>query len=91
MARAMPMIDPAFLRLLVCPATREPLREATAAELAALNAAIAAGGAQNRGGTAVTGAVTAGLVPTSGTVLYPIQDGIPILLSAEAIPLRAAP
>lgn len=85
------MIDPGFLRLLVCPSTREPLREATAAEVAAVNAAIQKGGVQNRGGTARTAAVTGGLVPASGNVLYPIQDGIPILLSAEAIPLRAAP
>jgi uncharacterized protein YbaR (Trm112 family) len=83
------MIEPGFLRLLVCPSTRESLREATAAELAAVNAAIAKGGVQTRGGTAVTGSVPAGLVPASGGVLYPIQDGIPILLSGEAIPLQA--
>lgn len=83
------MIEPGFLRLLVCPSTRESLREATAAELAAVNAAIAKGSARNRAGTALTGTVVAGLVPASGGVLYPIQDGIPILLTAEAIPLRA--
>ncbi len=84
------MIDPGFLRLLVCPSTRESLREATAAELAAVNAAIQNGTARNRGGAAVTVAVTGGLVPTSGAVLYPIQDGIPILLSAEAILMAAS-
>lgn len=84
------MIDPGFLRLLVCPSTREPLREASAAELAALNARIAAGAVQNRGGSAVAGRVASGLVPQSGTVLYPIQDGIPILLAGEAIPLGSA-
>jgi uncharacterized protein YbaR (Trm112 family) len=26
-------------------------------------------------------------VPTDATVVYPIQDGIPILLAAEAVPL----
>lgn len=90
-APASPMIEPGFLRLLVCPSTRESLREATATELAAVNAAIRQGGVQNRGGAPVTAAVTAGLVPQNGAVLYPIQDGIPILLSGEAIPLRAAP
>ena len=75
------MIDPGFLRLLVCPSTREPLREASAAELAALNARIAAGAVQNRGGSAVAGRVASGLVPQSGTVLYPFQDCIPILLA----------
>ncbi len=85
------MIEPGFLRLLVCPSTREPLREATATELAGVNAAIQQGGVHNRGGAAVAEAVAAGLVPKSGGVLYPIQDGIPILLSGEAISLRAAP
>lgn len=84
------MIEPGFLRLLVCPATRESLREATAAELAAVNAAIQRGSVLNRGGAPVTGPVAGGLVPAAGDVLYPIADGIPILLSGEAIPLRAS-
>jgi uncharacterized protein YbaR (Trm112 family) len=85
------MIDPEFLRLLVCPATRQPLRLASAAELAACNAAIAAGGVANRGGTALSAPLQAGLVPTGAaagaSVVYPIVDGIPILLTAEAVPL----
>ncbi|MBM4059787.1 MAG: hypothetical protein FJ265_01650 [Planctomycetes bacterium] len=81
------MIDPEFLRMLVCPSSRQPLREATAAELEAVNRAIAAGGVRNRGGTTVTAPLSAGLVPAGGGTVYPIQDGIPILLSAEAVPL----
>jgi uncharacterized protein YbaR (Trm112 family) len=81
------MIDSDFLRILVCPSSRQPLREATAAELAAVNAAIAKGGVRNRGGNPVTAALVGGLVPTDATVVYPIQDGIPILLAAEAVPL----
>lgn len=83
------MIDPDFLRLLVCPQSRQPLREATAAELATVNRAIAAGGVQNRGGCPVVAPLAAGLVPQDGSVVYPIQDGIPILLSSEAVPLAA--
>lgn len=73
--------------MLVCPRTRQPLRLATAAELAAVNAAITAGSARNRGGDPVDRQLESGLVPTSGEALYPILDGIPILLSAAAIPL----
>ena len=83
------MIDPAFLAMLVCPASRQPLREATAAELAAVNRGIAAGAIQTRGGTAVATPLAGGLVPAPGGVIYPIVDGIPILLSAEAIALTA--
>jgi uncharacterized protein YbaR (Trm112 family) len=81
------MIDPEFLRMLVCPASRQPLREASAAELAAVNRAIAAGGVRTRGGNPVSAPLAAGLVPADGAFVYPIQDGIPILLSAEAVPL----
>lgn len=82
------MIDPGFLAMLVCPTTHQPLREATAAEVARVNAAIQGGKAKNRAGAAVAAPVTAGLATADGAFLYPIQDGIPILLTAEAIPLR---
>ena len=81
------MIDPEFLGMLVCPSSRQPLREATAAELESVNAAIEARKAHNRAGNLVEKAIEAGLVPTAGDVLYPIADGIPILLSSEAIPV----
>ncbi|MCB9876019.1 MAG: hypothetical protein H6835_00320 [Planctomycetes bacterium] len=84
------MIAPEFLALLVCPVTREPLREARAAELAAVNAAIAAGGAQDRGGTALTAPVEEGLCTSGGAWLYPIRDGLPVLLGAAAIPVPAS-
>lgn len=83
------MIAPEFLAMLVCPATRQPLREATAAELASVRGAIAAGTAKNRAGQAVAEAIDGGLVPSDGAVMYPIREGIPILLSGEAIVLTA--
>ncbi|MEO6593679.1 MAG: hypothetical protein ABIP94_02880 [Planctomycetota bacterium] len=73
--------------MLVCPSSRQPLREATEAELATVNAAIAAGSVRNRGGNPVAETLPAGLVPADGAALYPIRDGIPILLTAEAIPM----
>lgn len=83
------MIDPDFLGMLVCPATRKPLRLASAGELAAVNQAIGSGRAKNRGGAAVTVPWAAALATVDGAVVYPIQDGIPILLTAEAIVLVA--
>ena len=79
-------LDPEFLQMLVCPATRKPLREVSAGALQALNAAIQRGGVVNRGGTAVTAALQGGLQPEGEPVVYPVQDGIPILLTTEAIP-----
>jgi len=79
------MIDPKFLAMLVCPASRQPLREASAAELQALNAAIGKGGLVNRSGAAVSGPCQGALATKDGAWFYPVQEGIPILLSAEAI------
>jgi uncharacterized protein YbaR (Trm112 family) len=81
------MIDPEFLAMLVCPASREPLRQASAAELARANAAIGAGAVQNRGGARVEAPLQAALATADGKWLYPIVDGIPILLVGEAVPL----
>jgi uncharacterized protein len=85
------MIDQDFLGMLVCPATKKPLRLASAAELGAVNDAIRGGKARNRGGTAVTAAWAEALATADGSAIYPIQDGIPILLSAEAVLLPVAP
>jgi uncharacterized protein YbaR (Trm112 family) len=83
-------INADFLKMLVCPTTRKPLRLASAAELQRVNDRIAGQQAKNRGGAAVTTAVASGLVPEGEAVLYPILEGIPILLSSEAIPLDSA-
>ena len=79
------MIDSNFLAMLVCPATRQPLRLASAAELETVNRAIASGTAKNRGGSAVTAPWPAALTTADGTWVYPILDDIPILLSSEAV------
>lgn len=84
------MIAPNFLAMLVCPATKQPLREATAAELSGLQQAIAAGAAKNRGGAKVGEPCQGALATKDGHWFYPVQDGIPILLSAEAIAAPAA-
>lgn len=80
-------LDPDFLHLLACPATRKPLVELPDGDLQALNARIARGGVRTRGGTERTEPVRAALQPEGERYVYPIQDEIPILLTTEAIPL----
>ncbi len=80
-------IDPDFLATLVCPVTRQPLRPASAGELERVNGRIRAGELRNRGGEPVAEPLDAGLVAGDGPVLYPVRDGIPILLRHEAVSL----
>ena len=83
--RPMP-IDQEFIDILRSPDTRQPLRRANSSELDRVNELIGAGGARNRGGEAVQDPLTEGLVPEGESVIYPIRDDIPILLTQEAIP-----
>jgi uncharacterized protein YbaR (Trm112 family) len=81
------MVDPELLEILACPEDKTPLRTATPEELEALNARIARGEVDTRGGSRVSEAVSEGLIREDGRYLYPVRDDIPIMLVEEAIPL----
>lgn len=85
------MVDQQLLDILVCPETKQALHLADARVLEPLNAAIAAGTVQTRGGRKLEEPVSAGLMREAGDVLYPIRDDIPIMLVDEAIPLPHKP
>lgn len=76
-----------LLEILVCPETRQPVKPASAEQLEALNAKIREGTLRNRGGEAVGKPVEEGLVREDGRVLYPVDDGIPVMLIEESIEL----
>lgn len=82
-------IDPELLEILVCPETKQPLTVAGEDLLAHLNAAVADGSAVTRGGETVAEPVTEGLLREDGRVLYPIRQGIPIMLIDESIEVGA--
>ncbi|MSR35457.1 MAG: hypothetical protein EXR95_02265 [Gemmatimonadetes bacterium] len=81
------MVDPELLEILVCPETRQRVHEADPELVRRLNAAIAGGAVRNHAGEPVGQAVDGGLVREDGAVLYPIREGIPIMLIDEAIGL----
>ncbi len=80
-------IDAELLSILACPETHLGLRMASAAELAKLNAAIAAGKTLNQAGKSVTQAFDAGLMREDQKRIYPIRDGIPVLFIDEGVSL----
>lgn len=84
------MISDELLAILQCPETRQPLRLADGALIAQLNGLIGGQRLVNRIGQKVETKFDGGLVREDDKVLFPIVDGIPILLIDESIPLEQA-
>lgn len=85
------MVDSDLLDILVCPETKQKVEPADEELLATVNGAIAKGEAKNRAGEPVREPLEEALVRADGTLLYPVRDGIPIMLLDEAIPLDTTP
>lgn len=81
------MIDKDLLQILACPESHQPLAEAETPLLTKINDRIAAGQTKNRAGAAVTEKLEGGLVRQDGKLVYPIREGIPVLLIDEGIPI----
>lgn len=74
-----------LLEILVCPETKQPVAPASDELLARLNQQIEAGSLRNRGGDAVSNAISEGLLREDGKILYVVDDGIPVMLIEESI------
>ena len=83
------MIHPELLEILCCPETRQPVRVAPAALVESVNRAIRDGSLEAPADTAKPEAVDGGLVREDGKFLYPVRNGIPIMLIEERIPIPA--
>lgn len=84
-------MDRKLLDILACPATRQPLAMLETRGLDALNAAIAAGGIRKADGAAQDDMLREALVTRDRKLAYRIDDGIPVLLSEEAIATGQVP
>jgi len=78
-------MDRKLLDLIVCPVTKLPLEPLDDQRLDQMNAAIAAGEVRNQADQQVVQVVAEALIRRDGHVVYPIIDGIPILLEGESI------
>ena len=78
-------MDKRLLTILRCPVTRKSLDVVNKDVLARLNAAIEAGKLVNNDGVPVSAALSEALITDDGKRIYPIDDGIPVLLEDESI------
>lgn len=81
------MIDDELLNNLVCPENRTRLHMAGADLVVRLNELIRRERLVNKSGQTVTSEMEAALVREDKALLYPVIDGIPIMLMDEGIPL----
>jgi uncharacterized protein YbaR (Trm112 family) len=81
------MIDKALLAILCCPETKQPVNVADAVVIGKVNEAAARGVLKNKGGKPVSAQMEAGLIRADQAILYPIREGIPVMLIEEGIPL----
>ncbi len=84
-------MDKKLLSILCCPVTHKGLTLARPEVLKSVNAAIDAGTLVNHDGVKLVQNLTEALVTDDGKILYPINDGIPVLLEGESVILDQLP
>ncbi len=81
-------MDKRLLTILRCPVSHKGLSVMKKDQLQKVNAAIGAGGLVNHEGTKVREALSEALVTDDGKRVYPVNDGIPVLLEGESISME---
>lgn len=79
------MIDKKLLDILCDPVTKVPVGLLDRTRLGKLNQAIDAGVVQYVDGDPVEEALEAALITEDDKVIYPVQDGIPVMLEDRGI------
>ncbi|MEE8528683.1 MAG: Trm112 family protein [Gammaproteobacteria bacterium] len=81
------MMNKRLLSVLCCPVTHKGLSVVRADQLKKINTAISAGRLANRDGAILSESLKEALVTDDGKIMYPINDGIPVLLEGASVAL----
>ncbi len=80
-------MDKRLLHILRCPISHKALSLARRDTLTKVNAAIDAGQLVNREGESVGEALSEAVVTDDGKLLYPVENGIPVMFESHSIDL----
>ena len=80
-------MDKRLLSILRCPVTHKGLAVAKGDVLDRVNKAIAAGGVSNRDGNVLSDPLDEALITDDEKLVYPVANGIPVMLEGESISL----
>lgn len=80
-------MDKRLLAILCCPVTHKGLSLARPELLRKINTAINDGKLVNHDGVELSECLTEALVTDDGKIMYPVSDGIPVLLEGESVGL----
>ena len=78
-------VDGKLLEILCCPVSRTPLTRLEPSRLARLNQDIEAAAVRYVGGEPVTETIDEALITEDTKVIYPVENGIPVLLEDRGI------
>lgn len=81
-------MDKRLLTILRCPVSHKGLSELKKDKLDRVNAAIDAGELKNQEGLVLKQPLAQALITDDGKRIYPVDDGIPVLLENESISME---